>query len=127
MKSLTIQEVFDISAGHLLKQGERSLASNLPESCAYRGEDGLKCAIGIFIPDQIYYADMEGNDVIRMFEKFPDSMELCGLEEEEHSELLMDLQSTHDSSTVDLWEGELKRIAKDYGLGYGALEGCLSG
>lgn len=65
------QEAFDIAAKHLLAQGKKSYvkddngfgtADGIP-SCAYRGEDGLKCAIGALIPDDQYSYKMENMSV----------------------------------------------------------------
>lgn len=58
------QKVFDKALSHLRKQGRKSMGHI---GCAYRGGEGLKCAIGIFIPDRKYRSSMEGckvNDII---------------------------------------------------------------
>jgi hypothetical protein len=45
----TAQEVFDQVATHLLTQRQRSTTKG---NCAYRGDDGLKCAAGCLLgPD----------------------------------------------------------------------------
>lgn len=47
----------------------RSLVSGV-NNCAYRGDEGTKCAVGLFIPDELYSPTMEGhlyNDLIRRF------------------------------------------------------------
>lgn len=48
------QEAFDIAAKHLLAQGKKSRMKDDDYLCAYRGSDGLKCAIGALIPDDQY-------------------------------------------------------------------------
>lgn len=62
------QEAFDLAAKHLLAQGVKSRekadsSSPYPPACAYRGEDGLKCAIGALIPDDQYSPNMENMSV----------------------------------------------------------------
>jgi hypothetical protein len=53
------QEIFNRVAYHLARQGVQSLTPS-GTSCAYRGEAGRRCAVGIFIPDALYDADFEG-------------------------------------------------------------------
>ena len=61
---MTPQEVFDTVVAALVKQGRKSLAENgdpsISKDCRYRGDDGLKCAIGHLIPDDEYAEWMEG-------------------------------------------------------------------
>jgi hypothetical protein len=52
------QEVFDKVWNHfIVNNGPPSLSS---EGCCYRGPNGAKCAIGIFIADEDYTDEMEG-------------------------------------------------------------------
>lgn len=49
----------------LLSQGERS---TVLDRCAYRGDDGTKCAVGLFISDEEYDLEMdEGSQGIQGF------------------------------------------------------------
>ncbi len=63
---LTKQEVFDIVAVGLIKQGVRSYvdlpeeAFSLGDGCLYRGPNSTKCAAGMLIPDELYEEKMEG-------------------------------------------------------------------
>lgn len=65
--------------------------------CAYRGADGAKCAIGMFIPDILYRAEMEGKG----------AHVLCGMEPKLKSKLPLEpyaltyLQEVHDDSEPD--------------------------
>lgn len=54
---MTNQEIFDRVYVHLLTQNAKSEASI---GCAYRGDNGRKCAIGCLIPDEVYKPDFEG-------------------------------------------------------------------
>lgn len=51
------QAVFNTVAEHLLRQGRKSLDNF---ACAYRGENGAKCAVGVVIPDTLYEPEIEG-------------------------------------------------------------------
>ena len=50
----TSQEVFDVVAKHLLTQNAKSMDDPWDEMCAYRGENGRRCAVGALIPDDLY-------------------------------------------------------------------------
>lgn len=58
----TKQELFDFIVGHLATQGERSF-SELNEIGAYRGNGGLKCAIGCLIDDRFYDPYLESKPI----------------------------------------------------------------
>ena len=68
--------------------------------CAYRGENGDKCAVGLFIPDNLYTEDMDNGDkfqntdVLHILERYPELNNYLPLE----SEALMDFQKIHDKS-----------------------------
>lgn len=69
----------------------------LEARCAYRGENGMKCAIGYIIPDDKYSPEIEGftaqdPPVIECLNDFVD--------EEDYSRIsfLMSLQTQHDSA-----------------------------
>lgn len=51
------QEIFDTVARHLFKQGKQSVGED--GCCKYRGQDGLKCAVGALISDGDYRPEME--------------------------------------------------------------------
>ncbi len=52
---MTPQEIFDTVVDHLLSQGKPSISG----VCRYRSDDGLKCAVGVLIPDSEYDFEME--------------------------------------------------------------------
>lgn len=83
------QEIFDTVVNHLHKQGKPAEVGN---TCRYRTEDGLMCAVGCLIPDDKYKPEMEGHvayDILRILPP----------EVAEHIEMLDDLQWIHDSWT----------------------------
>lgn len=105
LPNATAQQVFDQVAGHLLTQLQASVTH---EGCAYRGEEGLKCAAGCLIADEEY------ND---LFEHI-DWGELVhqNLVPGDHSHLIMDLQCVHDSYIVDDWYDQLMAVAMNHRL-----------
>lgn len=90
------QEVFDIVATHLFAQGKRSLKVGAERigTCAYRGADGLKCAIGILIPDAIY--QKKWDDCSNAIDTLLDRATKALRPLHTHSWLLEELQNVHD-------------------------------
>jgi hypothetical protein len=56
------QEIFDKVVEHLAKQGRHSLSRNKLH-CLYRGPDGLMCAVGCLIPDEMYDPTIESQTI----------------------------------------------------------------
>ena len=62
------QEIFNKAAVHLMGMEGPSVDQN-GDACAYRGEDdggcynGQKCAVGVFIADEHYFFDLEGQGI----------------------------------------------------------------
>lgn len=74
----------------------------------YRGEDGLKCAAGVFIGDDEYQENMEGKwwSTIAMEYGVPTQIRF----------LVADLQLLHDETAVDEWSVALRSLAQSYAL-----------
>jgi len=109
----TPQQVFDQVATHLLTQMDRSADSD--DTCAYRGQLGLKCAAGCLIADDEYkpYMEVRGswgqlvNDELVPFE---------------HEELIRQLQSVHDMNPPSNWRVHLIGAAVHHDLSTEVLE-----
>jgi hypothetical protein len=89
--------------------------------CAYRGEQGRRCAAGIFISDENYSGKMEGQiaftDAVKsglLASGFPDKYE--------HRHLLLELQKVHDGWAPASWKVALNDIAKEYKFDSKVLE-----
>jgi hypothetical protein len=105
------QEIFDTVATHLFKQGKRSTDQS---RCRYHGENGLKCAVGVLVSDDVYFPEMdEGNKTIKSLveqneDKFPDWFK-------DNLGLLQTLQSVHDKQrnweSSDLMHNALVDVA----------------
>lgn len=132
MSKLTNQELFDIVARHLMKQGKRA-GSYVPRSdgmdkfvCMYRSADDYKCAAGAILPDEKYNPLLEGESV-RGVHCRPIFRTLV-----ENVEFLAELQLIHDTdigyhgydSTFDtsdtdwpvVWKARLRKVADDADL-----------
>ena len=107
----TEQEVFDIVAAHMLKQNKKSISYTLSNDfvrCAYRGNNGLKCAAGCLIPDEIYNRDFESVSwqLLVVIHHFPYN----------HATLITRLQYIHDNYEPKNWREELTDLAIRYSL-----------
>jgi hypothetical protein len=107
-ETLTAREIFDTVKAHLLKQGRRSMTSGVltgTVTCAYRGVDGLECAVGCLIRDHEYSREMEGEGVA--------ALALDGLLPERllpHQGLLEALQGIHDQTDPENWILDLDEL-----------------
>lgn len=119
------QEIFDKVANHLLKQNERSekLIAELNgfegTACMYRGPNGLKCAAGCLIPDELYNPSFElntvcSNKMIKVFESL-------GISDSELI-FLNDLQLIHDCEQCKDWKSALTKRANQHNLNKDVLD-----
>jgi hypothetical protein len=111
---VSAQELFDTVATHLL--GQKKAAKNAAGLCCYRSPDGLRCAVGCLIPDEVYDPSLEGRSALKLW----DSPILAHLKE--HSALLCDLYVLHDKCPEQKWHTELCWIATAFGLNPKVLE-----
>ena len=110
LKKMDKQEIFDKVCDHLMTQMEKSKLA--PDLCAYRGKDGLSCAVGCLIPDEVYSEEIEEcsvNDPI-----FEPTLKAIGVEKD--VKLLHSLQVIHDSYIPTMWRKLLKNLAEDKNL-----------
>ena len=117
------QAAFEHVAMHLLRQGKKSLRWG---HCAYRGDDGLKCAVGCLISDEDYdpAMDNEGGeggvslDTQRGACLVWPALDDCPLTVDE----LQELQRVHDCLLPVDWPIWLRRFANDFGFDARFLE-----
>lgn len=83
------QETFDYVIKHLYTQGKPAL--NNDGECMYRTSEGLMCAVGCLIPDNLYNENMEFTEIMEVSRKYkvPENVEL-------YREMLLSLQRIHD-------------------------------
>lgn len=108
----TRQEIFDIAYRGLASQGWKQ-SSNASGSCAYRGKNGLKCAIGWLIPDEKYKRHMDrGNSSI---DHKPSVVNAAGINKSDMS-FAVALQMIHDEVPSSELKASMEDFARDYGL-----------
>lgn len=103
---MTDQETYDIVKKHLLCQMKHSKTGY---SCRYRGDNGLKCALGALIPDEKYGSEMDGQIYY-----IDDLIVDLGLTQS--PDFLGKLQSIHDGYMPEEWAARLSAFAADRGL-----------
>ena len=96
----TTEEVFEYIRNHLLTQNRRS--ANIDGTCMYKNEQGLKCAAGCLIPDDMYYPDLEYRKWFALVTR--------NFAPEDHMELIQEMQRIHDDYDPITWEFDLDKL-----------------
>jgi hypothetical protein len=110
------KKIMNIVETHMLKQMKRSVSSD--GSCAYRGENGLKCAVGALINDEHYDKSFDTNSVPVWDASILNAIE-ASLDEklnESNVDLLNELQSIHDTCEPHEWVTELDAAKEEFGI-----------
>lgn len=107
---MTQQETFEIVSRHLLTQNERSYLAPPSDVCAYRSPDGLKCAVGVLIPDEDYDERLERtsalSDIMQpLLRRLGHDIALC-----------VSLQGIHDKVYVGDWRKALIALGEEFEL-----------
>lgn len=111
LKKMTAQQVFDVVAEHLLRQGKKSVDCEDNE-CLYRSPEGLKCAAGVLIDDADYTHDLEHKCWLELLER----NYLPANKYDAHRWLINELQNIHDYDLPENWAEALKKLALSQGL-----------
>lgn len=116
----TKQEVFDAAVKGLASQGFQQSMADLEAigkvGCAYRGSDGLRCAVGHLIPDSIYTSEMEDMRASALLGKYP---EVSALFSEDISREFLDaLQWCHDTADYAYGIRSMQRRLRDLAARY---------
>jgi len=115
------QEVFDIVVNHLFTQGRP--AYDGVQGCMYRAPDGLRCAVGVLIPDDLYDKALEKNPSDYIVQDFFDA-DLADWRK--HKDLLRRLQGIHDNCSrtkegtfnLTVLDEDLRNAAAHFSLEY---------
>ncbi len=105
------REIFDTVKTHLLTQACKSTLGPKGGVCAYRGESGMKCAVGCLIKDEFYNPCIE--DRVAGHPSVVRALALSGVDAS-HSEMLSALQCMHDTKSPAMWPEELDRLEKEW-------------
>lgn len=109
-----LQELLDITVGHLRQQNKKALDKTL--RCVFHTKEGLKCAIGAHIPDDMYNPRMEFCNIYELVEDSPILETLLAFKTKENMHFMMKLQRIHDRYSVDEWETQFNIFASEYNL-----------
>jgi hypothetical protein len=111
-------DIIDLVETKLLEQGSRSVQIDtnfyIGSQCALRGANGMKCAIGWLVPDDVYTPDLDKveDPVLELIAT--GNYEKCfGEQFYEKTEILQELQYVHDHIGPSHWSKEFKRIRKE--------------
>lgn len=114
------QKLFSRMVRHLRKQGCHSFGAT--GTCAYRGEDGRRCAIGILIPNTLYDKRIESRTVRSLLagswtgswrENYKKLAKHLGIANQSDIEFLVNAQSgLHDGVSVKRFSSELEAGAR---------------
>ena len=128
MTAPTPQSIFNRVAEHLLTQNAQSLTDTVTDEgqvekgCAYRGSNGLKCAVGCLIADEHYSPELEGDNITSppvceaVRESIDPHHKMTQAEWAEIQYLLDRLQLRHDNSDPSEWSSDLDVIAAQFNL-----------
>lgn len=111
LRKQNMQRLCDIAVKGVLQQRRPSTFAD--GKCAYRGEEGTKCAIGFLIPDELYTPHMEMKGIASIH--FYDVRVNQDIADDNCIAALSDLQHAHDSSakstqrTLDWKDEEAKQ------------------
>ena len=110
------QEIFNKAAVHLMGMEGPSLDAN-GDACVYRGKDedcefnGQMCAVGMFIADEHYDDDLEGQGITQ--QSVADAVAKSWGQDilsNDQLSLLADLQNAHDQgSRCEDWSDQIVR------------------
>lgn len=110
------QEAFNQVAEHLLKQGKKAMYGG---SCQYRTDDGCKCAVGIFIPDDKYDYYLEGAIAFS-----PRVLRAAHIPIEDGT-FYRELQKIHDRNDPHTWPKKLYELAELFNLSTHKLDAAV--
>ena len=113
--TMTLQEIFNKVATHLLTQKVKSFGSDA--GCLYRGPNGTSCAVGCLIKEEHYDPEIEGEAAVAIPVRL--ALSASGIPTtDETLSLLSELQLLHDESQPEAWPTDLAELAQELGLEY---------
>lgn len=119
----TQQDVFDYAIRHLREQNQPALSPI--GGCAYRGKDGLMCAVGCLISDEHYSVRIEGLRARSPMVLGRVEASIGRALSSKERDILAGLQELHDNHvdyTSPAADMRARAIANRYGLNAEALQ-----
>lgn len=103
---MNITETLTFIRDALLEQGCKSKLGNI---CAYRGENGARCAVGHLIKDEFYSRDLE--NLPHSASKVQFALEMSGVKlTEKMNRALRQAQVIHDTKSMFEWEIQFNNL-----------------
>lgn len=118
------QEIFNKVWQHFIVEKNPRGYDAEAENCVYKNQEGNKCAIGIFIPDDKFIPAMNNWGTIWSFKDAKDTLSRYGCENllveifgpEYNMKFLSELQKAHDHIHERSMEENLRRLAVKWSL-----------
>lgn len=132
IRKSSLQRIYEFALRHRRKQQRPGTIAENSTACAYRGPNGLKCAVGAMLTDeqmQEYGIDNKASVTDGAEEAFK---KLIGADRTgKKFKLLSEIQMAHDRATVDYRAGgstafmaqierKFEQVAQQFGLTYKA-------
>lgn len=126
---MTLKQVFTRVRDHLLAQNAQSVRAADHTACAYRGLNGLSCAVGCLIDDAHYQSEFEGmaigwgikesdhdSDIRRRHARLMAALKKSGVPVDDRMciNLLGELQGVHDEVDPADWPAHLNEVGVKY-------------
>ena len=121
MEQLNDQIAINKMFRHLILQGKKAV-DPFSGDCRYRTTDGLKCAVGALIPDELYDPGAECWSIETIFDRPKKYYKLVEYFKDVSPELLSTAQVIHDGNFTEGTEfiryitGQFDELAETYGL-----------
>jgi hypothetical protein len=110
------QEFYDKSVAHLRKQRRKAL---LVTTCAYRTDDGLACAVGGVMPDDLAANVVTtGNNTTSINDLLVENRAVAAFFRGVDTRLIENMQRVHDREEISDWEREFRWVARSFKLTY---------
>lgn len=116
-------QLFTTMRDHMLAQGRTAMrlrASGHP-GCAYRGDDGTKCAVGCLITDEFYNPSLEGLGVHEPEQRTAVEKSIGRTLTKKELSLLVHMQQLHDLAagpypqySVSEWPREFENVERKF-------------
>ena len=114
--TMTVQDVFNNAWNQAIVKAMPKCANADDNRCFYRNRDNA-CLVGVSVPDDKYFLEMEDNCIIKLFRLYPDKMkDIFG---DIKSDVLNELQLCHDRFNIESYQLNIREELIDFATNYG--------